>query len=47
MLYEVITDPVGGLESYRKMVAKSPRGQMVSVLVNRDGGQMYLAFRTR
>ncbi|MGE5663748.1 MAG: trypsin-like peptidase domain-containing protein, partial [Deltaproteobacteria bacterium] len=39
--------PVNGVESYRKGVAVLPRGQMVSVLVYRDGTQLYLAFRHR
>ena len=47
ILLRINREPVGGLESYRKMLAKSPRGQMVSVLIDRDGGQMYLAFRGR
>jgi Do/DeqQ family serine protease len=47
ILLRINREPIGGLESYRRMLAKSPRGQMVSVLVDRDGGQMYLAFRSR
>jgi len=47
ILLRINREPVGDLSSYRRMVAKSPRGQMVSVLVDRDGGQLYLAFRNR
>ncbi len=39
--------PVTGVESYRKGAAAVPPGQMVSVLVYRDGAQMYLAFRRK
>ncbi len=37
--------PVTGVESYRKGAAGVLPGQMVSVLVYRDGAQLYLAFR--
>ena len=47
ILLRINREPVGGVESYRKLLAKSPRGKMVSVLIDRDGGQMYLAFRGR
>ena len=47
ILLRINREPVRGLESYRKMLARSPRGKMVSVLVERDGGQMFLAFRSR
>ncbi|MGE5188530.1 MAG: Do family serine endopeptidase [Gemmatimonadota bacterium] len=39
--------PLSGVESYRKGAAAVPRGQMVSVLVYRDGAQLYLAFRQK
>ena len=47
ILLRINRDPVGGVDSYRKLLARLPRGQMVSVLIDRDGGRMYLAFRTR
>lgn len=45
VLLRINREPVGGVESYRRILANLPRGQMVSVLVVREGGQMYLAFR--
>ncbi len=39
--------PVRDLESYRRALPRLPRGEMVSVLVGRDGGYLYLAFRNR
>lgn len=47
ILLRINREPVGDLSSYRRMLAKSPPGHMVSVLVDRDGGQLYLAFRNR
>ncbi|HSQ53657.1 MAG TPA: PDZ domain-containing protein, partial [Candidatus Bathyarchaeia archaeon] len=47
ILLRINREPVRDLSSYRKMLTKSPRGKMVSVLVDRDGGQLYLAFRNR
>ncbi len=39
--------PLTGVDSYRKGVAGLVHGQMVSVLVYRDGTQLYLAFRQK
>jgi S1-C subfamily serine protease len=47
ILLRINREPVKDVSSYRRMLAKSPRGKMVSVLVDRDGGQLYLAFRNR
>jgi serine protease Do/serine protease DegQ len=47
ILLRINKDSVTGPDSYRRMLAKLPRGQMVSVLVGRDGGQMFLAFRNK
>jgi Do/DeqQ family serine protease len=47
ILLRINRDPLTGLDSYRKLLAGLPRGRMVSVLVDRDGGQIYVAFRTR
>jgi S1-C subfamily serine protease len=47
ILLRINREPVGDLSSYRRLLTKSPRGKMVSVLVDRDGGQLYLAFRNR
>jgi Do/DeqQ family serine protease len=47
ILLRINKDSVTGLDAYRRLQAKLPRGQMVSVLVGRDGGQMYLAFRNK
>ncbi|HEU5360234.1 MAG TPA: Do family serine endopeptidase [Candidatus Deferrimicrobiaceae bacterium] len=47
ILLRINRDPVGGIDSYRRLLASLPRGQVVSVLVDREGGRMYLAFRTR
>jgi len=47
ILLRINRKPVSDPDSYRKLLAGLPRGQMVSVLVDRDGGQMYLAFRNR
>lgn len=47
ILLRIDREPVRNLSSYRRLLAKSPRGKMVSVLVDRDGGQLYLAFRNR
>jgi Do/DeqQ family serine protease len=46
VLLRINREPVTGVDSYRGILATLPRGQMVSVLVIRDGGRMYLAFRT-
>ncbi len=45
ILLRINREPVKGPDSYRKLLWKLPRGQLVSVLVERDGGRMYLAFR--
>ncbi len=47
ILLRINKEPVSGPESYRKLLSSLPRGQMVSVLVDREGGRMYLAFRNR
>ncbi|UCD48258.1 MAG: Do family serine endopeptidase [Deltaproteobacteria bacterium] len=47
ILLRINREPVSDPESYRKALARLPRGQMVSVLVDRDGGQVYVAFRNR
>ena len=47
ILLRINRERVNGPDSYRRLLAKLPRGQMVSVLVNREGGQVYLAFRHR
>jgi serine protease Do len=39
--------PVAGVEGYRRIVSALPSRRMVSVLVYRNGGQTYMAFRTR
>ncbi len=38
---------VGGVDAYMKAVGGLPRGQMVSVLVLREGARIYIAFRIR
>ncbi len=45
VLMRIDRSPLTGVESYRKGVAALVPGQMVSVLVYRDGAQLYLAFR--
>ena len=47
VLLRINREPVGGVDSYRTLLTKLPRGSMVSVLVLRERGQMYLAFRNR
>lgn len=47
ILLRIDKHPVHNPESYRKLLAMLPPDQMVSVLVDRDGGRMYLAFRNR
>ncbi|GAB4363959.1 MAG: DegQ family serine endoprotease [Deltaproteobacteria bacterium] len=47
VLVRINREPVAGVDGYRKMLAKLPRGRMVSVLVLRERGQMYLAFRNK
>ena len=47
ILLRINSNSVIGPDSYRRMLGKLPRGQMVSVLVGRDGGQVFLAFRNR
>ena len=39
--------PVAGVDAYRKTVGEIRRGNMVSVLLMREGSQMYVAFRAR
>ncbi len=45
VLMRIDRAPVTGVDSYRRCVAGLAPGQMVSVLVYRDGAQLYLAFR--
>ncbi|NNF84695.1 MAG: Do family serine endopeptidase [Deltaproteobacteria bacterium] len=47
ILLRINREPVHSPESFGKLLARLPRGQMVSVLVDREGGRMYLAFRNR
>jgi len=47
VLLSINRAPLSGVESYRKGVAGLAPGQMVSVLVYRDGSQLYLAFRQK
>ena len=47
ILLRINREPVTGIAAYRKILAKLPAGKMVSVLVLREGGQMYLAFRNK
>jgi len=47
ILLQINREPVHDPESFRKLLARLPRGQMVSVLVDREGGRIYLAFRNR
>jgi S1-C subfamily serine protease len=47
VLLRVNREPLTGVDAYRKAVAAQPRGQMVSVLILREGAQMYAAFRAR
>jgi Do/DeqQ family serine protease len=47
ILLRINRDAVGGVEGYRRLVAALPQRRMVSVLVYRNGGQTYMAFRTR
>jgi S1-C subfamily serine protease len=47
ILLRINREPVQSPESFRKLLARLPRGQMVSVLVDREGARMYMAFRNR
>jgi Do/DeqQ family serine protease len=47
VLLRINREPVTGVEAYRKALSGIPRGQMASVLLWRDGAQMYVAFRNR
>jgi serine protease Do len=47
ILLQINRKRVTGPESYRRMLARLPRRKMVSVLIERGGGRMYLAFRHR
>jgi serine protease Do len=47
ILLGINRERVTGWDSYRRLLGKLPRGQMVSILVDRDGGPLYLAFRHR
>ncbi len=47
VLVRINREPVDGVDGYRRLVSRLPRGRMVSVLVLRERGQMYLAFRNK
>jgi Do/DeqQ family serine protease len=47
ILVRINREPVTSPDAYRKTVAALPRGQMLSVLLWRDGAQLYVAFRSR
>ena len=47
ILLRINREPVVGIEGYRRLVSALPGRRMVSVLVFRNGGHTYLAFRTR
>ncbi|MDA8123377.1 MAG: Do family serine endopeptidase [Deltaproteobacteria bacterium] len=47
ILLRVNRESLPGVDAYRKAVAAQPAGRMVSVLVLREGAQVYVAFRTR
>ncbi len=47
ILLRINREPVIGVDGYRRLVAAIPPRRMVSVLVYRNGGHTYLAFRTR
>jgi len=47
ILLRINRERVKGRDSYRRLLGRLPQGQMVSVLVDREGGQVYLAFRHR
>jgi Do/DeqQ family serine protease len=47
ILLRINREPVSGVDGYRRLVAALPKRRMVSVLVYRNGGQTYMAFRTR
>jgi Do/DeqQ family serine protease len=47
ILLRINREPVPGVDGYRKLVASLPPRRMVSVLVFRNGGHTYMAFRTR
>lgn len=47
VLLRINRKPVDGTNGYQRILAKLPRGHMVSVLVLRERGRMYLAFRNK
>jgi Do/DeqQ family serine protease len=47
ILLRINRKPVPGVDAYRKALLELPKGQMVSVLLWRDGAHMYVAFRAR
>jgi Do/DeqQ family serine protease len=47
VLLRINRDPVPGPDAYRRAMAGVSRGSMASVLLLRDGSQMYVAFRVR
>jgi S1-C subfamily serine protease len=47
ILLRINRETVPGVDAYRKALSGLPKGQMASVLLWRDGAQMYVAFRNR
>jgi S1-C subfamily serine protease len=47
ILLRINRKPVPRVDAYRKALLELPKGQMVSVLLWRDGAHMYVAFRAR
>ena len=47
ILLRINREPVSGVDGYRRLVEALPKRRMVSMLVYRNGGQTYMAFRTR
>ncbi|MBI5342644.1 MAG: PDZ domain-containing protein, partial [Deltaproteobacteria bacterium] len=47
VLLRINREPVPGLDAYRRAMTGVSRGSMASVLLLRDGSQMYVAFRVR
>jgi serine protease Do len=47
VLLRINREQVATPEAYGKVMAGLPKGRMLSVLLWRDGAQMYVAFRAR
>ncbi len=47
ILLRINREHVAAPDSYRRAVSGVPRGSMASVLLLREGAQMYVAFRVR